>query len=175
MIPGSLRYRLWQLGTLLRPTPLSAAERAEVAALLTPPLLALFNGYTAADQRHGLRVARALRAAGHTHPDLQVAALLHDVGKTRVRLTVFDRSLIVIAQRLWPARVVAWGGGEPRGWRRPFVVRSRHPEWGAAMAAAAGASAGALALIRWHQDDPPAAVDVDAARLAALRLADDAN
>jgi hypothetical protein len=175
MTPGSLRYRLWQFRQLLRPQPLDAAEHAEVAALLTSRQLALFDRCGAADQRHGLRVVRTLRSAGYDDPDLLVAALLHDVGKTRVQLTLFDRSLVVLAHRLWPARAAAWGHGPPRGWRRPFVVKVQHPAWSAAMAAEAGTTPGALALIRHHQERSAAATGVDRTLLIALQQADDAN
>jgi hypothetical protein len=60
-----------------------------------------------------------------------------------------------------------WGQGQPRGLRRPFVVATQHPAWGADLSAAAGASARTCDLIRRHvspADDPD---------LATLQQADD--
>jgi len=37
-------------------------------------------------------------------------------------------------------------------WRKAFVVAAQHPQWGAEMAAAVGASSLAATLIRRHQE-----------------------
>lgn len=150
--------------------------QAEVTAVLSEPQRQLFYRYNAADQWHSVQVLRMLRDAGHTQPDLQVAALLHDVGKTQVRLTLGDRTLIVLAQVLLPGRMAAWGEGEARGWKRPFVVKAQHPAWSAEMAAAAGCTPLAISLIRRHQDDlPETAVSAEDHLLRLLQWADDQN
>ena len=62
-------------------------ERGDLAGWLTPTQMALFDGMSAPDRRHGLDVVAELRSAGGTEPDLLVAGLLHDCGKgRRVRL-----------------------------------------------------------------------------------------
>jgi hypothetical protein len=62
-------------------------ERLDLAAWLTPSQLALFDGMSAPDRRHGLDVVADLRSAGSADRDLLVAGLLHDCGKgRRVRL-----------------------------------------------------------------------------------------
>lgn len=147
-----LWYRAGQFWRQLRSTPLSPAARAEIAAVLRASELSLFQQLDAGDQWHSYHVFRTLRDAGHKDPDLLVASLLHDVGKTRAPLSVWQRSLIVLVQLFWPARISAWGTGEPSGWKRPFVVKVRHPAWSAEMAAAAGSTPLAVSLIRRHQD-----------------------
>jgi hypothetical protein len=118
-----------------------------------------------------------LRASGHWQSDLLKAALLHDVGKSCVRLTIWDRTLIVVLGGLMPERTVEWGqvaSGE--WWRRPFVVKEQHPAWGAAMVEAAGGSSLLVSLIRRHQDKlPRQPASTEEQLLAYLQWADDHN
>lgn len=120
--------------------------------MLTHTELPLFRRFSANDQWHSLRVLRLVQASGCEQPALWKAALLHDVGKTQVRLTLLDRVVIVVGSALWPGKTAVWGSGAARGWRRPFVVKAQHPAWGATMAEAAGCDALTVALIRQHQD-----------------------
>ncbi len=170
-----LSYRLRQLRDNLAAGPLPAAAQAEIAGLLSEPELALFGRYAYADQWHALRVLRMLRDAGYNHPDLLAAALLHDVGKTRYPLSVWDRIFIVVGQALFGRRCERWGRDLPQGWRRPFVVRAQHPAWGADMASAAGSRPGVVALIRRHQDKLPDVVGEEVSLLRQLQWADDQN
>lgn len=170
-----LAYRLRQLWANIAAGPLSAAAEAEVAALLSPVEQDLFYRFNQADQWHSVRVLRMLREAGYNHPDLLVAALLHDVGKTRYPLSAGDRTLIVVGEKLFPARAEAWGRGAAEGWRRPFVARARHPEWGAQLAAAAGSRPAVVELIGRHQDRPAEIVNETDRLLTYLQWADDRN
>lgn len=170
-----LRYRLRQLRDNLTAGPLSEAARLEVVAALSSGELALFDCFSPADQWHSYRVLCDLRQAGYNDPDLLVAALIHDVGKTRYPLSAWDRTVIVVGSVLFPRRSVAWGQGRVDSWRRPFVVRARHPEWGAEMAAAIGASPAVVALIGHHQDKAAEMPGELADLLRALQWADDRN
>jgi hypothetical protein len=169
------RYRLRQFWRYLRPAPLGPDERAEVLGVLPPKLAALFWQMPPGEQAHGLRVLRAVRAARPEAPaELLQAALLHDAGKLRAPLSLAGRAVVVLAGRLLPAQAARWGRGEPRGWRRPFVTAAQHAEWGAALAAAAGAPPLTVALVRRHPwPPPPGARTPEDDCLAALRLADD--
>jgi hypothetical protein len=112
----------------------------------------LFYQMQPGEQAHSLEIYEQLLAQGETSPDLLAAALLHDVGKTRYPLQSWERAEIVIAKKLLPKRARQWGLGTPAGWKRPFVVAERHPEWGADMAAQAGASEMTVQLVLRHQD-----------------------
>ena len=169
-----LRYRLRQLKNNLTAGPLSEAAQRQVAAALSPAEQALFGRLSYADQWHSVRVLGDLCAAGYNDRDLLAAALLHDVGKTRQPLTAWDRTVIVVGAALWPERAARWGAGPVDSWRRPFVVRAQHPDWGADMAAASGSSAAVVDLIRRHADRPAGDGAADVA-LRALQWADDQN
>lgn len=171
-----LAYRLSQFWRLLTIKDLPGYARDVITAVLTPPQQQLFARFAPADQWHSYQVLRMLQMAGYEQPDLQVAALLHDVGKTTVRLSLWDRTLIVAAQKLLPQKLAAWGQGEAQGWKRPFVVKAQHPAWGAEMAAAAGCSPLAISLIRRHQDKlGETAVSAEDQLLLLLQWADDQN
>lgn len=169
-------YRLGQFWRLLTIRILPPGMWAEVTAVLTPAQQQLFRRLNGADQWHSVQVLRMLRHAGHTQHDLQVAALLHDVGKTCVKLTLWHRTLIVLAQVFLPGRLETWGRGDVQGWQRPFVVKAQHPAWSAEMAAEVDCTPLALSLIRRHQDKlPETAVSDEDQLLRLLQWADDQN
>jgi hypothetical protein len=163
-----LRQGLLALTAGFRPV-----DEAAVRKVLDERLIVLFHRMTRSEQQHAVRVMKRLQAAGHDEPDLLVAALLHDVGKSRYGLNLFERTAVVLVGKLLPRRAGEWSTGQPRGWRRAFVIRERHPAWSAEDMAAAGASAQACWLARWHQDPPETSPGVAAERLLlALNRAD---
>ncbi len=152
----SLVYRTEQfrkyLGFRAAPLDLSAVRK-----VLTPAQMALFLRMQPGEQAHSLEVLQRLRAQGETDPDLQTAALLHDVGKSRFPLHLWERVWIVLAQKLFPGRFRAWGAAQGALERRPWweracAVAAQHPAWGAELAQAAGCSRRAVTLIRRHQE-----------------------
>jgi hypothetical protein len=169
-------YRLQQFWLIVTARPLPEAAQREISTVLSQAEAQLFRTLSLSDQWHSYRVWQTLRAAGHHQPDLAVAALLHDLGKTRLKLTLLDRTLIVLAEALWPQRAAVWGEGDANSWRRPFVVKKYHPQWSAALVEQAGSRPLAQELIRRHQDAVPAtAMDETAVLLRLLQWADDQN
>jgi hypothetical protein len=143
-------YRAGQFWRALFARPRSD-DLAQAARLLPPDLLALFQQMQPGEQAHSLQVMRCLQNAGQADPDLLTAALLHDVGKICYPLWIWERVLIVLGCKLLPAQARRWGQATPAGWRRAFVVAAHHPQWGAELAAKAGASPRVVALIGAHQ------------------------
>jgi hypothetical protein len=145
---------------------------------LSPAQMALFDQMSRAEQLHSINVLKHILAQdNHTPHDLAVAALLHDVGKIRYPLAIWQKSLGVVVRKFLPGRFTAWSqdDGSTR-WKRAFVVITQHPAWGAALVAPTGANERILWLISHHADTlkdwqhhPYAAL------LRRLKWADDAN
>lgn len=171
-----LLYRARQLWLAWRAVP-NDGDLELARGALSPALMALFMGMQPGEQAHSLHIFHRLRRSGVTHPDLLAAALLHDVGKSLHPLRLWERVLIVLGKAAFPGKVRLWGQASPGGWQRAFVVAEQHPAWGAEMAARAGASPLAAALIRRHQDSlspGPAAVEsLEYRLLYHLQLLDD--
>ncbi len=166
-IRARVRHRVEQFWHTLTAS-LHPVDEAYAARYLTPSELALFRQMPRAEQLHGIALAQALAAQGWADADLLTAALLHDVGKARVRPHLWERVAVVLVEWLFPALAARWAQGEARGWRRGFVIRARHADWGADLLAAAGSAERVVALVRAHH--APAGADT---ALAALQALDD--
>lgn len=155
MSPRSARYRVHQFFEALRarrePPDISPARD-----VLAPPLLALFEGMPAEDQRHVLTVLSDLQARGETGQPLLEAALLHDLGKAGAGVGLLHRVARVLLWRSWPA-AWAWLSASATGWRRPFWVVANHAERGAVWVESQGGSAELVALVRQHELPAPEA------------------
>lgn len=144
---------------------------------LSPKELSAFQKMSRAEQLHSLQVLRRLlREAGRLPPALAVAALMHDVGKSRYHLAVWQKTLAVLVKRLSPDLAARLGRGEKLSvWRAPFVLSVQHAKWSAEILRGCDTAADALWLVEHHQAD--AASLPDHAQLASLRRlqrADDA-
>jgi hypothetical protein len=147
------------------------SERTALEAWVPGPLLGLFDTMPVADRRHGLDVVGSLRATGGgDDPDLLLAGLFHDCGKSRAA----GRGIGLLPR-------VAWSLGEAFG---PWVIRlarrlpgfaadldqlGDHARRSAELVLAAGGSSRTVDLIRGQAGGPG-----DRAG-ELLRLADEAN
>ncbi len=144
---------------------------------LSPPLLALFRQMDRGEQLHSLAVLRDVLAQGETPTDLATVALLHDVGKSRYPISVWQKTWAVVVRTITPSLYDRWSKGSPLNlWQRPFVVYDQHPLWSAEMLQAAGASEAACWLAAHHADAVEIApTSAQLEWLKRLRQADDQN
>lgn len=179
--PASPRplYRVRQFWRALYAKP-GTQELAAAQAVLTPQQYALFCRMQPSEQAHSLGVLYQLHQQAIPPHELQVAALLHDAGKCLAPLRLWERAWIVLAAAIAPG----WAqrqGSQPLQphmpfWQRPLAAACQHPEWGAQLAEAAGASPLAAAVIRRHQEKlDPADRSPEAALLRRLQAVDDRN
>ena len=157
-------YRVRQFFAALRPR-VDGAERKEAAAVLGEGLLPLFDSMALRDQRHCLDVYLTLRSRDCGDRDVLTAALLHDVGKGHLagrQVRLWHRVAYVVLTAAAPRLLARLAGGG-------LGTLHHHPERGAELAAAAGASQAVVELIRCHE-----ARDAPDQRLRWLQAADDA-
>ena len=191
-----IAYRLRQFWSAVQAVP-DPADLELAKTYLNAAQTNLFLSMQVSEQAHSLQVFKQLYnhaqivpgdvslASSAQQPDLLVAALLHDVGKSRHPLHLWERVIVVLAKAVAPERSRRWGGGQaadsagldiPPGvsaWRRPFVIAEQHPRWGAEMAAAAGVSQITASLISRHQQKSTAEpVSLEDRLLVELQAAD---
>lgn len=176
----SWRYRIHQFWRGLNAKTLNQEQQALVRGQLSAAEWRLFQTFLANDQQHSFRVWRQLREAGIEDTILLRAGLLHDIGKTRANVGLVGRTWIVLGQAFWPKTAARWGEGDLEGarwWQKPFVVRSRHPEWGAVLLMEAGSAPELCDVVARHQDalSQSNLEKVMYDRLRLLQWADDLN
>jgi len=172
-------YRLMQgvraLTAFARPLDDTPARQS-----LTPAQMVLFKRLNRSEQLHSLAVWRAIHAQADSTPRaLAAAALLHDVGKARYPLRVWQKTVVILVRKFARPLYCRWIQGSPLNlWTRGFVVNAHHPAWGAQMVAEA--DGGADALLVWliaHHADPLErhATHPHVDLLRRLKAADDAH
>ena len=121
-------------------------------ALLNEKERQLFDHQSEIDQKHSLRsVMRLVEIEGpDAHPDLVVAAALHDVGKTQSQLGVLGRVVATCASAICGlGRVHNWGHKARGTMLHRISVYVTHPEIGARMLEEAGSS---KLTVTWARD-----------------------
>jgi len=150
----------------------------KVKQILSCEQLALFLQMQPSEQCHSLAVMQHIvdqseEVSDEFKQDLLVAALLHDIGKSKHPLRIWERVMVVLVNALSPTLMRRLGEGDPDSWQRAFVVSQMHAEWGANMAENAGASALTVELIRNHQNYLHGeGVSISSKLLKILRTAD---
>ncbi len=177
------KYRLTQglrALTAFRRTP----DVQTAARFLNLPQLTLFRSLPRMEQLHALNVLRDALSIplpvedSRAVDDLAVAALLHDCGKIRYPVRVWQKTLPVLVKKASPTLFYQLAERDPQHWVwRGFAVKQHHPAWGAQLAAQAGGiSERALWLIEHHQDSAAQwQGHIHASLLHALQTADEAN
>lgn len=130
-------------------------DETDVQNLLNVGQLSLFRQLSRSEQLHSLSVLRDVRSQSeHTPRALEVASLLHDIGKTRYRLSVLQKTIAVIIAKIAPAWARRYSQEREHltYWRAPFVVRYHHPRWGGEMLQQMNADACVVWLVTHHAD-----------------------
>ena len=144
-------YRARQFARAVGARP-SAADLAVLADYLSAEEQRLFYATSPRDQLHHIRTLRLLSEQGRPSRALARAALLHDVGKGRVRL--YERVLYVLLNAAAPgllARLTREDGIGPLG----ALYRTRHhAARGAGLLRSLGAGERELQLIACHHHPP---------------------
>ncbi len=148
---GRARYRAWQFTHGLRPF-LAPREIEEARAHLSPAEFALFLDADARDRRHSVDLFEALRDAGVGESEL-AAALVHDVGKGRLRTWHRVAFVLLRVTPLLAGRLEVEHGAP---WQRALWRLRHHARLGAERLEAAGSEARVVELVRRHTDAPPA-------------------
>ena len=148
-----VRHRVGQgLRALL--APWSPLEQSLAQQYLSPAELAAFRTMSRTEQLHSLNVLRdVLKQQPESPGALAAAALLHDVGKSRYHLAVWQKTLAVLLAALHPSLARSIGQGESlSALRAPFAVSVHHAKWGAEILRRCGSDADVIWLVRHHQD-----------------------
>lgn len=120
---------------------LTDEDRAFIAAHLRIPEASLFKLMPEDEQKHSVMIAKKMLAAAHgsalkyDEAILAKIGLLHDVGKSAAKMSIIDRSVLVIGRRLCPPlyQRLASAGREPsaRSFARKAYVHKEHASIGA--------------------------------------------
>lgn len=136
-------------------TKLNKDDEAEsiLFSVLSEKERQLFEQQSTTDQKHGFRSSRRLvEIEGQgAHPDLVIAAALHDVGKTESQLGVLGRVVATcVATLCGLGRVHAWGDKRRGTMLNRISIYVTHPEIGAKMLEEAGSNELAITWARDH-------------------------
>ena len=143
-----------------------------VGSILPPAALDLYKSMPLGDQIHGFCVLQKLCEAGSCSPDIEQAALLHDVGKAEANLTLAHRTLVVLLERIDDSLLERLASDDPGSWRYPFYVHKHHAQMGARLCSEAGCPALTVELVRYHECDS-IEEQILWKQIAALQAADD--
>lgn len=117
--------------------------------------LTAFRAMSRAEQLHSVQVLRiVLEQKAQTPRTLAAAALLHDVGKGRYHLAVWQKTFAVLVTALFPSLARSLGRDEGLAlFHAPFTVLAHHANWGGAILRCHGSNPEVVWLVEHHEDN----------------------
>ncbi|WP_088225348.1 phosphohydrolase [Desulfosporosinus sp. FKB] len=122
--------------------------------ILPPQANSLFLQQSKAEQRHALTVAQSLlpyqtALSSSEFQDLMTAALLHDCGKSLVKVRLWQRVFIVLMQQM-PGSIWKFLKKGPSLMAAPLNIADHHPHWGSSLGQTIGLNSRTCELIHEH-------------------------
>ncbi|WP_088186230.1 HD domain-containing protein [Desulfosporosinus sp. FKA] len=122
--------------------------------ILPPRANSLFLKQSKAEQRHALTVAQNLlpyqtALSSSEYQDLITAALLHDCGKSLVKVRLWQRVFIVLMQQM-PGSIWTFLQKGPSLIAAPLNMAEHHAHWGSSLAQTIGLNSIICNLIHEH-------------------------
>lgn len=131
----------------------SMVDMAYVRDHLTPGQEGLFLRMQAYDRYHSVLFAKTLQSSVYRVPeDLIIAALLHDVGKSRYPINSFHRMMAVIVNKFAPQWMEKASLEKMTFFNRTFLVAKHHAQWSEEMVRSVGVSERSAWVIAHHED-----------------------
>ncbi len=165
----SPRYRAAQFLRGLRPA-LQPDEARLVRQLLSDSEFQLFAAMDPRDRRHSMDMVLWLQARAPSSDDLLAAALLHDVGKGRLR--DWERIAFVLLGAVRARARERFARAQGGGLRGALWRLEHHARLGAALLRETGSRTAVVALVERHSDVEAGAASPAEGDLARLREAD---
>ncbi len=167
MVWSKIIYRINQFKLALWAKP-SQKDLNYAKDILNLKQFELFTKLQDSEQAHAIAVCRQTEGQGHHQADLLTAALLHDIGKIRYPLRLWERVFIVIAKSFDTEYFEKRWDEEGKGLFRIFAIAAQHPAWGAELAKQVETSPMAVSLIQRHQDEMPNVIETEEDRLLEI-------
>lgn len=95
------KIRIYQFFSALF-AKISADEECFITTVLTPEEKHIFNKLQASDAKHAVKIAIYLAKKHPTDDILKRAALLHDIGKSERSLSLIEKCITVVLDKLFP-------------------------------------------------------------------------
>lgn len=145
-------YRIRQFFQALFSKP-SPSELEELQTFLPPQAYSLFLRQSLAEQRHGIDVAKLIRGwdlslTRQEKINIVTAAILHDCGKSYIKIRLWHRVFIVLIDRVpRPLKLMVI---KYKPFQVPLHLSTQHARWGSHLAKKAGLSMDVCNLIYEH-------------------------
>ena len=121
---------------------------------LTPAQEALFLRMQTYDRYHSVLFAKTLIAEVYkVQEDMIVAALLHDVGKSRYLISPFNRTFAVLIHKFAPKMMEDATLENVTFFNKTFLVAKHHAQWSEEMARSVGVSELTAIIIASHENE----------------------